>query len=126
MIVTGGENVFAVEVENVFMQNPDISDIVVVGIPDPEWGRRIHAVVEAKREMTYDEFRRYGWKFLVPFKVPKTVEFVDALPRKDSGKLNRLQLAEQCELLQKDLVKPFGIIDTGLRQKLREQSNNQN
>ena len=121
MIVTGGENVFAVEVENVFMQNPDITDIVVVGIPDPEWGRRIHAVVEAKREMTYDEFRRYGWKFLVPFKVPKTVEFVDALPRKDSGKLNRLQLAELCESLQKDLVKPFGIINTGLRQALREQ-----
>ena len=122
MIVTGGENVFAVEVENVFMQNPDIVDIVVVGIPDPEWGRRIHAVVEAKREMTYDEFRRYGWKFLVPFKVPKTVEFVDALPRKDSGKLNRRLLAEQCEQLQKDLVRPFGIIDAGLRQLLQTQA----
>ena len=120
MIVTGGENVFAVDVENVYNQHPDINDIVVVGIPDPEWGRRIHAVVEAKREMIYDEFRRYGWKFLLPFKVPKTVEYVDALPRKDSGKINRKQLAEDCERLQKDLVKPFGIIDTGLRQFLRE------
>lgn len=120
MIVTGGENVFAVDVENVFMQHPDINDIVVVGIPDPEWGRRIHAVVEAKRELTYDEFRKYGWKFLLPFKVPKTVEYVDALPRKDSGKLNRAELAETCEGLQKDLVRPFGVIDTGLRQILRE------
>ena len=122
MIVTGGENVFAVDVENVYMQHPDINDIVVVGVPDAEWGRRIHAVVEAKREMTYDEFRRYGWKFLLPFKVPKTVEFVDALPRKDSGKLNRKQLAEDCEGLQKNLVKPFGIIDTGLRKMLRERA----
>lgn len=122
MIVTGGENVFAVDVENVFMEHPDINDIVVVGIPDPEWGRRVHAVVEAKREMTYDEFRRYGWKFLLPFKVPKTVEYVDALPRKDSGKINRAELAETCERLQKDLVKPFGIIDTGLRQLLRERA----
>lgn len=124
MIVTGGENVFAVEVENVFMQNEDIVDIAVVGIPDPEWGRRIHAVVEAKREMSYDEFRRYGWKFLLPFKVPKTVEFVDSLPRKDSGKLNRKKLAEDCEILQKDLVKPFGIINTGLRHLLKEAAQN--
>lgn len=122
MIVTGGENVFAVDVENVFMQHPDINDIVVVGIPDPEWGRRIHAVVEAKEEMTYDQFRRFGWKYLVPFKVPKTVEFVDALPRKDSGKINRKQLAEDCEALQKGLEKPFGIINTGLRVLLRERA----
>jgi len=122
MIVTGGENVFAVDVENVFMQHPDICDIVVVGIPDPEWGRRIHAVIETKREMTYDEFRRYGWKFLLPFKVPKTIEYVDALPRNSAGKLNRKELAETCERLQKDLVRPFGLIDTGLRPLLRERA----
>ena len=47
---------------------------------------------------------------------------MDALPRKDSGKINRAELAETCERLQKDLVKPFGIIDTGLRQLLRERA----
>lgn len=122
MIVTGGENVLAVEVENVFLQHPDIVDMAVVGIPDPEWGRRIHAVIETKREMSYDEFRRYGWKFLLPFKVPKTIEYVDALPRKDSGKLNRAALAARCEKLQEGLVAPFGLIDTGLRQQLREEA----
>lgn len=122
MIVTGGENVLAVEVENTFLQHPDIVDMVVVGIPDPEWGRRIHAVIEAKREMTYDEFRRYGWKFLLPFKVPKTIEYVDALPRKESGKLNRAALAARCEELQKDIKNPFGLYDTGLRAQLREEA----
>ncbi len=122
MIVTGGENVFAIDVENVFLQHPDIVDMVVVGIPDPEWGRRIHAVIETKREMTYDEFRRYGWKFLLPFKVPKTIEYVDALPRKESGKLNRNALAARCEELQKDFVAPFGLVDSGLRQILRDEA----
>jgi len=122
MIVTGGENVLAVEVENTFLQHPDIVDMVVVGIPDPEWGRRIHAVIEAKREMSYDEFRRYGWKFLLPFKVPKTIEYVDALPRKDSGKLNRAALAARCEELQKDIKNPFGLYDTGLRAQLRAEA----
>ena len=122
MIVTGGENVFAVDVENAFLQHPDIVDMVVVGIPDPEWGRRIHAVIEAKREMTYDEFRHYGWKYLLPFKVPKTIEYVDALPRKESGKLNRAALATLCESLQTHLVRPFGLIDTGLRQVLRKEA----
>lgn len=120
MIVTGGENVFALDVENVFLQHPDIVDMVVVGIPDPEWGRRIHAIMEVNRDFSYDEFRRYGWKFLLPFKVPKTIEFVDALPRKDSGKLNRMALAALCEQLQKGLVAPFGLIETGLRKKLQK------
>lgn len=125
MIVTGGENVFAVDVENVFLQHPDIVDMVVVGIPDPEWGRRIHAVIEAKREISYDEFRRFGWKYLLPFKVPKTIEYVDALPRVDSGKLNRNALASKCETLQEGLVRPFGLIDTGLRQLLRQEAQEQ-
>ena len=126
MIVTGGENVLAVEVENTFLQHPDIVDMVVVGIPDPEWGRRIHAVIEAKREMSYDEFRRYGWKFMLPFKVPKTIEYVDALPRKDSGKLNRAALAARCEELQKDIKNPFGLYDTGLREILRKEAEEAN
>ena len=100
--------------------------MVVVGIPDPEWGRRIHAVIEAKREMSYDEFRRYGWKFMLPFKVPKTIEYVDALPRKDSGKLNRAALAARCEELQKDIKNPFGLYDTGLRDILRKEAEEAN
>ena len=72
--------------------------------------------------MSYDEFRRYGWKFMLPFKVPKTIEYVDALPRKDSGKLNRAALAARCEELQKDIKNPFGLYDTGLREQLRAEA----
>lgn len=95
MIVTGGENVFASEVENVLIMNDDVLDTVVIGIPDEEWGRRIHAIVESKEGITEAQLKRFMEKFLPNYKIPKTFEFIKEIPRKESGKVNRKELKER-------------------------------
>jgi bile acid-coenzyme A ligase len=92
LIKTGGVNVFPAEVETAITAHPAVSDVVVVGLPDPEWGRRVHAIVESAdpahppREA---ELREWCKSRLSPHKVPKTFEFVDRIPRTAAGKVNR-------------------------------------
>jgi bile acid-coenzyme A ligase len=97
MIITGGANVFPAEVEKALIDHPRIADIVVIGLRDPEWGRRVHAVVEPADHAappTADEVIAYAKTRLAPYKVPKTVEFVDAIPRSEATKVNRGRLVE--------------------------------
>ena len=97
MIVTGGANVFPAEVETALVDHPKIADIVVVGLRDPEWGRRVHAVVEPADPAappTQDEVIAYAKSRLAPYKVPKTVELVDAIPRSEATKVNRRALVD--------------------------------
>ncbi len=89
MIVTGGENVFAAEVENALLRDAHVLDAVVVGIPDPEWGRRLHAVIETDGLVTAKELKAFLKTFMLPYKIPKTYEFVDRIRRKDNGKVAR-------------------------------------
>jgi bile acid-coenzyme A ligase len=95
MIVTGGANVFPAEVEAALSEHPDVADIVVVGLPDEEWGRRVHAIIEPQRPGDppgTEDIRAFAKERLAPYKVPKTVEFVDAIPRSAATKVNRAQL----------------------------------
>lgn len=96
MIVTGGENVFVAEVENALLRNPHVLDAVAVGIPDPEWGRRIHAVLETDGLVTPEELKAFLKHFLLPYKIPKTYEFVKHIKRKDSGKVARDEILKDC------------------------------
>ncbi|NKQ53989.1 long-chain fatty acid--CoA ligase [Amycolatopsis sp. K13G38] len=89
MIISGGANVFPAEVEAALIDHPAIADVVVVGLRDAEWGRRVHAIVEASGPLTVEEVRRYAKDRLAPYKVPKTVEFVDEIPRSAATKVNR-------------------------------------
>lgn len=96
LIVTGGVNVYPAEVEAVLTRHPAVRDAVVVGVPDPEWGRRVHAVVECVDPpvpLTADELVRFAREHLEPARVPKTVELVATLPRDESGKVRRSALA---------------------------------
>ena len=95
MIVTGGENVFAAEIENILKTHPKVIDCVVVGLPDSEWGHRIHAIVECSAEASDKELLRYMLQYLPPYKMPKSFEFVSCIPRNESGKIVRAQLIEQ-------------------------------
>jgi bile acid-coenzyme A ligase len=98
MIVTGGANVFPAEVEAALSENPKVGDVVVVGITDPEWGRRVHAIVEpadAADPPTVEQLDAYVRARLTAYKVPKSYEFLDRLPRTDAGKLNRTALAAE-------------------------------
>jgi len=95
MIVTGAANVYPAEVESALSEHPQIRDVVVVGLRDPEWGRRVHAIVQPAdlaRPPDPAEVIGFARERLAPYKVPKTVEFVDSLPRSDAMKLNRSAL----------------------------------
>lgn len=97
MVKTGGVNVFPAEVEAVLLGLPTIADAVVIGLPDPDWGRKLHAIlvaVDPGHPPEIDELNRYLRERLVPQKVPKSFEFVDSLGRTETMKLNRTALAE--------------------------------
>jgi bile acid-coenzyme A ligase len=97
LIITGGANVFPAEVEAALIDHPEVADVVVVGLRDAEWGRRVHAIVEPRDPMsapTADEIIAYAKARLAAYKVPKSVEFVDAMPRSEATKVNRGRLVE--------------------------------
>jgi bile acid-coenzyme A ligase len=98
MIITGGANVFPAQVESALIDHPKIADIVVVGLKDDEWGRRVHAIVEpadAADPPTAGEVIAYAKSRLAAYKVPKTVELVDVMPRSAATKVNRGRLVEE-------------------------------
>lgn len=95
MIVSGGANVFPAEVETALSEHPQVNDVVVVGLPDPEWGRRVHAIVEPVDPAdppAPDALRAFARDRLAAYKVPKDYEIVDRIPRTDAGKVNRQAL----------------------------------
>ncbi|MBL7624357.1 class I adenylate-forming enzyme family protein [Frankia sp. AgB1.8] len=98
MVKTGGANVYVSEVEAALLRHPDVEDAVVIGLRDPEWGRRVHAIVqprpEAERDGLTDALRAHCRGHLAHYKVPRTFELVDDVGRAESGKINRRTLAE--------------------------------
>lgn len=98
MIVSGGENVYPAEVENVLMAHPGIADVAVIGVPHEKWGETPKAIVVRAPgvEVTEDEIIEFARERLARFKCPTSVDWTDALPRNPSGKI-----------LKKDLRAPF-------------------
>ncbi len=96
MIVTGGANVFPAEVESALTDHPGIADVVVIGISDEQWGRRVHAVVQVApgTVLTEQQVIEYAKSRLAPYKVPKSVEFIGAIPRTAATKVNRSAMIE--------------------------------
>jgi O-succinylbenzoic acid--CoA ligase len=97
VIVSGGENVAPVEVEEVLRSHPAVIDAAVYGRPDQEWGEAVVAAVVARHGARVDpsELRAHCSQRLARFKVPKAFEFVDGLPRTAAGKLLRRRLGER-------------------------------
>nr|MDP9167639.1 AMP-binding protein [Actinomycetota bacterium] len=95
MIVSGGENVFPAEVENLLVGHPGIADAAVIGVADPDFGQRLKAFVVLREghQVDADELKAHIRSNLARHKVPRDVEFVDALPRNATGKLLRAQLS---------------------------------
>jgi O-succinylbenzoic acid--CoA ligase len=92
-IVSGGENVAPAEVEAVLLEHPAVADAGVFARPHPEWGEAVTARVVLRAEATEAELRDWAREHLAGYKVPKTIEVADALPRGASGKLVRRELA---------------------------------
>ena len=98
LIVTGGANVFPAEVEAALSEHRGVLDQVVVGVPDHEWGHRVHAIVQPvdpAAPPSPAELRRHCKSRLAPYKVPKTYEIVERMPRTEAGKVNRTDLGAE-------------------------------
>jgi acyl-CoA synthetase (AMP-forming)/AMP-acid ligase II len=97
MIISGGVNIYPAEIESVLYAHPQILDVAVFGIPDDEWGERVHAIVQAKdgEVIDLDELRAFAESRLARYKQPREYEVRDALPRTDSGKLLKRVLRDE-------------------------------
>jgi long-chain acyl-CoA synthetase len=98
MIVSGGENIYPAEIENVLMAHPAVADVAVIGVPSERWGETPKALVvrAAGTEVTEAELVAYCRERLAGYKCPSSVDWVEVLPRNPSGKI-----------LKKDLRKPY-------------------
>jgi len=96
MIVSGGENIYPAEVENALMKHPGIADVAVIGVPDDKWGEAVKAVaVRAEgSDVTEADIITFAREWLAGYKLPKSVDFTDALPRNPSGKLLKREIRE--------------------------------
>jgi bile acid-coenzyme A ligase len=98
LIISGGANVFPAEVEAALIDHPGVADVVVIGLKDDEWGRRVHAIVapkDAATPPTHADIVAHAKSRLAAYKVPKTVEIVDEIPRSAATKVSRGELVAQ-------------------------------
>ncbi|MFZ3045038.1 MAG: AMP-binding protein [Desulfatirhabdiaceae bacterium] len=97
MIITGGENVYPREVEELLYRRPEIQECTVIGLPDTEWGERITAFIIPAPDHTVDmaELKAYLKSSLLPFKVPKEFRIVETLPKSPAGKILKRELRKQ-------------------------------
>jgi len=97
LIISGGANIVPAEVEAALLEHPAVADAAAIGLPDPDWGRRVHALVvprDSSRAPSTGELDRHCRQALAAYKVPKGYEIVDVLPRTPMGKLNRSELVQ--------------------------------
>ncbi len=96
MIITGGENVFCAEVENAVAAHPAVAQVAVIGVPDPDFGERVHAVIVPKpgQTLTADELKAHCKALIANYKCPRSVELRDALPVSAAGKILKRDLRE--------------------------------
>jgi acyl-CoA synthetase (AMP-forming)/AMP-acid ligase II len=92
MILTGGENVYPREVEEVLYAHPAVVEAAVVGAPDPKWGEKVVAVVCVRSEVSGEELIAFCRERIASYKKPRHVVFIDALPKNASGKVLKREL----------------------------------
>lgn len=94
MIVTGGENVYPREIEEILYRHPAIAEVAVIGIPDPVWVERVHAVVVLKADVTVTEKEiiTFCKEHVASYKAPKSVEFLESLPKNPQGKILKREI----------------------------------
>jgi len=96
MIISGGENIYPAEVESAICDHPDVAEVAVVGVPDDQWGEAVKAIVVMKpgKQASAADIIDFTRQRIAVFKTPKTVDFIDALPRNASGKILRRHLRD--------------------------------
>ena len=91
MIISGGENIYPAEVENVIKEYPGIAEVAVIGVPDPKWGETVCAVVTLKagESLELEQLRKFAETRLARYELPRRLEIVPALPRNATGKISQ-------------------------------------
>ena len=94
MIITGGENVYPAEVESAIMGFPGVADVAVIGVPDDKWGEAVKALIVPAAGAAIEAADVVAWarERIAAYKAPKSIDFIDALPRNPSGKVLRREL----------------------------------
>lgn len=89
MLISGGENIYPAEIEEVLYTHPDILECAVIGVPDETWGESVKAIIVLKpdRKISSEDIINYCKHYLASYKKPKEIEFVKVLPRNTSGKV---------------------------------------
>jgi acyl-CoA synthetase (AMP-forming)/AMP-acid ligase II len=95
MIISGGENIYSIEVERVLAEHPAVVDVAIIGIPDDKWGEVVKAVVQLEGEATEAELIAFARERLAAYKCPKSVDVKDELPRNPTGKILKKDLRKQ-------------------------------
>jgi acyl-CoA synthetase (AMP-forming)/AMP-acid ligase II len=97
MVISGGENIYSVEIENVLYEHNSILEAAVIGVPDSKWGEVVTAVIILKPNipLSKEEIQAFCREKLVGYKIPRSIHFVDHLPRNASGKVQKFILREQ-------------------------------
>lgn len=95
MIISGGENIYSIEVERVLAEHPAVVDVAIIGIPDEKWGEVVKAVVQLEGEATEEELIAFARERLAAYKCPKSVDVRDELPRNPTGKILKKDLRKQ-------------------------------
>jgi bile acid-coenzyme A ligase len=94
MILVGGSNVYPAEIEAALEEHPAVQSCAVIGLPDDDLGSRIHAIVNAKGQVTADDLQAHLKALLVTYKQPRSFEVVDEPVRDDAGKVRRTALRD--------------------------------
>ncbi len=97
MIISGGENIYSREIEDVILKHPAVFEVAVIGVPDEKWGEAIKAIVALKQgqKATGEEIINFCKDHLASYKKPKSVEFIDAIPKNPYGKVLKRELREK-------------------------------
>jgi acyl-CoA synthetase (AMP-forming)/AMP-acid ligase II len=97
MIISGGENIYSREIEDVILCHPAVHEVAVIGVPDETWGEAIKAIVALKegQQATKEDIINFCKEHLASFKKPKSVEFIDAIPKNPYGKVLKRELREK-------------------------------
>jgi acyl-CoA synthetase (AMP-forming)/AMP-acid ligase II len=97
MIISGGENLYPREIEDILKSHPAVADCAVFGIPDQRWGEAVKAMIVLKpgQSVSPEEIIAYCGKYLAGYKRPKVVSFVEDLPRTSSGKIMKKKVRDE-------------------------------
>jgi fatty-acyl-CoA synthase len=97
IIITGGENVSSIEVQDTLYDHPDVSRVAVIGVPDDEWGERVHAIVvpASGADLTEEDVTEFARERMAGYKIPRSVEFRTDLPDTATGKVQKYELRQE-------------------------------